>query len=384
MPGSRVYLDWNATAPLHPAVVDAMARAMRHAWANPASVHRDGQRARAELDAAREAVAALLGFAARDVVLTSGGTEANNLALRGLGAAGGAASLVTTAIEHPSVLRTAEALARETTVVVVVPAEPSGRVAHEAVAQALDEAERRAPLRLVSVQAANHETGVVQSLDDIGRLVHTRGALLHVDAVQAVGKLGGATFDGADAVTITAHKLRGPKGIGALALRRGIRLAPLLSGGGQERGLRPGTQDAVAAAGLAAACRRAGALLAAEASLGALRDRLERAIRIIAARHGIEAVVNGTADRLPHVSNLSLEGWIGAELCAALDLEGVSASSGAACSAGTPEPSAVVTAMSGVARAQSAIRLSLGEETTLGEIDQAIAAFERVLARRPA
>jgi cysteine desulfurase len=373
-----IYLDWNATTPPHPEVVAAMVRVWEHAWANPASVHGPGQKARAHVDRAREAVAALAGapFEARDVVLTSGGTEANNLALAHAFATPGGA-LVTSRIEHPSVVRAAEALADRGVVVVWVAPEASGRIAPEAMAEAMDRAQQGAEVRLVTLQAVNHETGVVQPVAEVAALVHARGARLHVDAVQAMGRLDPAAWRGADLLALAAHKLRGPKGIGALIPRPGIALRPLLFGGAQERGLRPGTQDAAGAAGFAVAAARAAEGPRRYAAVAALRDRLEASLLRLGASR------NGEGARAPHVTNLSWPGWRGDELCAALDLEGVAVSSGSACAAGTAEPSPVLTAMLGVARAASAVRVSLGEETTAADIDEALARWARVVARAP-
>jgi cysteine desulfurase len=380
-----VYLDWNATTPLHPDVIEAMRRAWESSWANPASVHAPGRRARAHVEAARDAVAALVGLDPRDVTLTSGGTEANNLALEhAFAQAGGRGTLVVSRIEHPSVTRTAEHLADRGVTVVWVAPEPSGRVAPEAVEAAIEQAAGQAPVLLVTLQAVNHETGIVQPVAEVAERVHRRGIPLHVDAVQAVGRLPPEAWAGADLVSIAAHKIRGPKGIGALATRPGVRLHPLLRGGAQERGLRPGTQDPAACAGFAVAAERARATPAAYAALAALRDRFEEELCAAGARSGVPPARNGSAPRAPHVSNLSWPGWRGEELCAALDLEGVAVSSGSACSAGTAETSPVLRAMLGEARAASAVRVSLGEETSAGDIDDALRRWALVLARSPA
>ncbi|KYF86984.1 cysteine desulfurase [Sorangium cellulosum] len=397
---SVIYLDWNATTPPHPEVLAAMQAAAEVGWANPASVHGPGRRARAFIEQAREAVARLTGFDARDVTLTSGGTEANNLALlhafgdeagaagaAGAGAAGVPApgrlhgALVVSRIEHPSVTRAAEGLAGRGVHVAWVDPEPSGRVAPEAIAAAIDRAAAVAPVRLVSLQAVNHETGVVQPVAEAAAIVHARGARLHVDAVQAVGRLPPDAWSGADLVSVAAHKIRGPKGIGALAVRPGIRLRPVLLGGAQERGLRPGTQDPVAAAGFAVAARRALGAPARYAALAPLRDRLEAELTQVGRAAGASPVRNGEGARAPHVTNLSWPGWRGDELCAALDLEGVAVSSGAACSAGTAEPSPVLTAMLGPERAASAVRFSIGEDTTEDDLVEAARRVARVLSR---
>ncbi|AUX43025.1 cysteine desulfurase [Sorangium cellulosum] len=406
-PAARaIYLDWNATTPPHPEVLAAMQAAAEVAWANPASVHGPGRRARAFIERAREAVARLTGFDARDVTFTSGGTEANNLALwhafgdlndaaGAPGAAGSAGAsaepapasgrlqgaLVVSRLEHPSVTRAAEGLAARGVHVAWVDPEPSGRVAPEALAAAMDRAAAVAPVRLVSLQAVNHETGVIQPVAEAAALARARGARLHVDAVQAVGRLPQEAWAGADLVSIAAHKIRGPKGIGALAVRPGIRLRPVLLGGAQERGLRPGTQDPLAAAGFAVAAERAASTPARYAALGPHRDHFEAELLALGRAAGVAPLRNGEAPRAPHITNLSWPGWRGDELCAALDLEGVAVSSGSACSAGTAEPSPVLTAMLGPERAASAVRISLGEETTEADLAEATRRVARVLAR---
>ncbi|MDI1481471.1 cysteine desulfurase family protein [Polyangium sp. y55x31] len=381
-----VYLDWNATSPPHPDVVAAMVEAATSSWGNPASVHGPGRRARSRVEDAREAVAALVGFDPRDVVLTSGGTEANNLALHHAfaTASGGSAqpALVVGRIEHPSVVRFAEHLAARGVLVLWVDPEPSGRITPEAVAEAMDRAASAgATVRLVALQAVNHETGVIQPVAAVASLCRSRNALLHVDAVQAVGKLPRATLEGADLVSVAAHKIRGPKGIGALLTASSVRLSRLLYGGSQERGLRPGTQDPVAAAGFAVAAERARRTPDRYAELAPLRDRLQAELVRLGREAGAEPLPNGAAERAPHVTNLSFPGWRGEELCAALDLERVAVSSGSACSAGTAEPSPVLAAMVGEARALAAVRVSLGEETTADDVDEALARFARVLGR---
>jgi cysteine desulfurase len=449
----HIYLDWNATTPPHEAVLEAMRAAASVAWANPASVHGPGRRARAFVEEAREAVAALVGLDPRDTVLTSGGTEANNLALAlpfgdrvagagfgspkkhkartrpdaarrgarpsherealanagraaGLAAEAGAGArlavpesaadavandsetarppgLVVSRIEHPSIVRMAEELGRRGVVVAWVEPDASGVVTAAAFAEAVARLREVAEVRLLVLQAVNHETGVIQPVAEVAQVARACGALLHVDAVQAVGRLRAETWVGADMVSVAAHKIRGPKGVGALCTRPGLKVRPLLFGGAQERGVRPGTQDPAACAGFAVAARRAAAEgPAAYARVAELRDRLEQALLSLGAELGVAAVRNGEAPRAPHVSNLSWPGWRGDELCAALDLEGVAVSSGSACSAGTAEPSPVITAMAGTARAASAVRVSLGEETTAEEADRALEAFRRVLARR--
>jgi len=385
---SRIYLDWNATTPPHPDVVAAMVEAARDAWGNPASVHAAGRRARARVEDAREAVAKLVGLDPRDVYLTSGGTEANNLALWHAFADGlstpndGRSALVVSRAEHPSVVRFAEHLAEHGVLVEWVMPASSGRVEPGSIADAMDRAlHAGACVRLVALQAVNHETGVIQPVADVAQLCRSRKALLFVDAVQAVGKLPRDTYDAADLISIAGHKIRGPKGIGALATRPTVQLRRLMFGGAQEKGLRPGTQDPVAAAGFAVAADRALDMPQRYAALTTLRDPFEADLQHISDSVGVVVCRNGEEQRAPHVTNLSFRGWLGPELCAALDLEGVEVSSGSACSAGTAEPSPVLEAMVGRERALSAVRISLGEDTTADELRDALVRWQLVLTR---
>lgn len=363
-PERPIYLDWNATTPPSSQVLEAMAAAAA-CWANPASVHALGRQARGVVEGAREVLAEVLGVHPRDVVFTSGGTEANNLALHA------APLLVTSRLEHPSVVRVAESLA-ELGRVRWLKVPESGRIDPTDLAAALVHAP---PRSWVSVAAANHETGVVQPIAALAEVAHRAGALLHVDAVQALGKMESTAWRGADALTVCAHKVQGPKGIGALAWRQGGAPVPLLKGGAQERGLRPGSQDAVLAAGFCAAVEAID--VAAFETLNRLRDRFERRLLL----HG---ELNGAgSERLPHVTNVSIRGWRADEFVAALDLRGVCASAGSACSAGTIEPSPVIGAMLGVERAARAVRISLGQLTTLAEIEMALLVLDEVLGASP-
>lgn len=371
-----IYFDWNATTPPRAEVVDAMARAARGAWGNPASVHAFGRAARIHVEDAREAVGRLARCDARAVVLTSGGTEANNIALRGAFAGdthrGGV--LVTSRIEHPSVARVAEALEREGRARVRwLRVRPEGTIDLDDVVRAFDEGN----VRLVAVQAVNSETGVVQPVRDVIALARRAGALVHVDAVQAFGRTT-EIAEGADTRSLAGHKIRGPKSIGALVIRPGVSVAPVLLGGSQERGLRPGTVDPVAAAGLAVAADHALTSPARWTALRPLRDALETGLL----RRAPTARVNGAAaERAPHVSSIAFPGWDSAELVAALDLEGVASSGGSACSAGTAEASSVLSAMGDAEAAVCSVRFSLGEETTAIDVESALAAAARVLAR---
>lgn len=379
---SQVYLDWNATTPPHADVLEAMRDAAQSHWANPSSLHAAGRAAKAVVEQARERIAQLMGFCARDVLFTSGGTEANNLALLRpfQGAAGAivAGTCITSRLEHPSVVAVVEQLEARGVRAVWLEVPPSGRLEPDDVSRALATA---VPPCLVAVQSVNHETGVFQPIAEIVALAARAGAEVHVDAVQAAGRLPPSAWEGAHSVAIAAHKMRGPKGVGALLVRPGVTVWPLLRGGGQERGLRPGTVDPVAAAGFGVAAARAEHGPATYARLAGLRDGLEERLRKLGTDLGREPLRNGDDGRAPHVSNMSWPGWAGDELAAALDLEGVCVSAGSACAAGTPEPSRVIAAMLGESRARSALRLSLGEETTESDVEQAIVAFQRVLTR---
>lgn len=362
-----IYLDWNATAPPLLAALEAQRSAAAVAWANPASPHRSGRRARALVESARSEIGAALGAQSRDLILVSGGTEANNLALRGV------PGLVTSRLEHPSITRVAESLVTSGVPVVWLPTGQDGQLDPSSLSAALGQLPRGS---LVAVGWVNHETGVIQPVAELACRAWDHGARLHLDAVQGFGKLPGSPLEHADSVALAAHKLGGPKGIGALAWRPGAAPRPLLLGGGQERGLRPGTVAAGLAAGFAVAVRTA-----ADGGprryrrLASLRDRLESAL-------SGSALVNGAeAPRAAHVTNLSFVGWRGDELVAALDLEGLEVASGSACSAGTTEASTVIEAMVGRERARSAVRFSLGETTSESEIERAIEVLGRVLAR---
>jgi cysteine desulfurase len=369
----RVYLDWNATTPPLPAVVEAMTAAAREAWGNPSSVHAFGRAARARVEDAREAVARLAKSDPRDVVITGGGTEANNLALRSAFSRGGGV-LVTSRLEHPSVARVAEALEREGRARVRwLRVLPAGTIDLEDLDRALAEG----GARLVALQAVNAETGVLQPVREAIAMAHRAQSLVHVDAVQSFGRSDDVAEE-ADTRSLAAHKMRGPKSIGALVTRPGLAVAPVLLGGSQERGIRPGTVDPVAAAGLAAAARHALSSPARWLALAPLRDSLEAGLLRICAG----SRVNGaTAPRAPHVSSVAFPRWTGPELVAALDLEGVAASGGSACSAGTAEPSAVLAAMGDVAAATSTIRFSLGEDTTADDVTATLTAASLVLSR---
>jgi cysteine desulfurase len=364
----RVYLDHNATTPMLPEVIDAMARAMEQTWGNPSSVHGPGRQARAAVDEARRKVARLLNCGEREVVFTGGGSEADNLALRGAFEAGkrsGRTKIIISAVEHSGVLRCAEHLEQRCGAeVVVVGVDGAGHLDRAALEEALDE--RTA---IVSMMHTNNETGVRFPVADFAETVHQAGALFHVDAVQAAGR---SPLDvialGADLVAISAHKICGPKGVGALYVKRGTAIDPVILGGHQERGLRAGTENVVGIVGFGVAAGFAQA--AAEGfsvHVGALRDRLERGLL----ERSLGAVVNGdTERRCPAVSNITFPGVEGEAILLSLDMVGVSASSGSACASGSLEPSHVLLAMGcSSEHAHASVRFSLGRHTTAEEIE---------------
>ncbi len=366
----RIYFDHNATTPVDPVVAEAVTRVLREEFGNPSSVHQFGQRAKALLDDARSAVAALIEADPGEVVFTSGGTEADNFAIRGVAEAlesAGRRHLIASAIEHEAVLNTVKALARRGWTTTWLPVGASGIVAVDALREALTD-----ETALVSVMLANNEIGTIQPVAQLAALAHDRGALVHTDAVQAVGKIPvGVKRLGVDLLALSGHKINGPKGVGALWIRRGVRLAAHMTGGRHERNRRAGTENVPGIVGLGAAAAAAAAKLEREAArLAALRDRLESGI--LARVPG--AQVNGARDaRVPNTTNISFEGVEAESLLIALDLEGIAVSTGSACSSGTLEPSHVLRAMGFAAhRTQSSIRFSLGAGNTIEQVDYAI------------
>lgn len=366
VPRTETYLDWNATAPLRPQAVTAMVETLARCG-NPSSVHRWGRMARREVERARIAVAGLAGAAPESVIFVSGGTEANHLALRGVGRQ----RILVSAIEHGSVLHAAAAAE-------LIPVDGDGVVRIDALADLLAADTRPA---LVSVMFANNETGVIQPVAEIAALAHAHGALFHCDMVQAAGKipLDAAVF-GADLVTLSAHKLGGPPGIGALIAPTQVDLTPMLSGGGQERGRRSGTENLPGIAGFAAAAEAAAAQIPVYERVQSLRDALEAEIVQIAP----EAVVLGAAaPRLPNTAAIAMPGTPAETQIIALDLDGVMVSAGAACSSGKVGPSHVLRAM-GTAPdlAQSTIRVSLGWDSTEADLDRFLRSWTALYRRR--
>jgi len=367
-----VYLDHNATTPVDPEVWEAMQPFLRETFGNPSSHHAFGRRVRAAVEQAREQVARLANARGALVVFTSGGTEANNLALLGAMAAFPAGGIAVSAIEHTSVLAPARALAARGWRLSLIPADTQGRITPAALSGALTP-----ETRLVSVMTANNETGVVQ---DIAALATAAaGAIVHTDAVQAAGKIeldfaGG----GVHMMSLSAHKLQGPKGVGALVARKGLDLEPQLQGGGQEAGLRAGTENVAGIVGFGAAAERALRERAARSThCAALRARLETQLRAVA---GVE-IFGTEAPRLCNTVFFAVAGLDGATLLLRLDQAGFAASSGSACASARPEPSHVLLAM-GIERERAfgAIRVSLGADNTAEQIDGFAGALRREIA----
>ena len=366
------YLDHNATSPLDPRVREAMFDFLGGEPGNPSSAHRAGRHARAALDEARERVAALVGVSPRQVVFTSGGTEANNLALMGLAALETAGRLALSPVEHPSVIEPARALAGHGWGLDWLPVDADGRVDVAAWTPAPG-------TRIVSAMWANNETGVVQPVSAIAAKAREAGAWVHSDAVQAAGKLPvDFASVGVDLLTLSAHKINGPQGVGALILGPAVDLDPVLRGGGQERGLRSGTENLAGIVGFGAAARLALEELDARAtSARALIDRLRAALATL---DGV-TLFAADAERLPNTLQFAIEGIDGEALLLALDRDGLAVSSGSACHTGTGEPSHVLAAM-GVpeATARGAIRVSVGRGNVAADIDALVASLRHQVA----
>jgi cysteine desulfurase len=375
----RIYLDHNATTPPSDAVVQRMTAALRDEFGNPSSVHHFGQRAKAIIDEARSAVAALISADPGDVVFTGGGTEGDNLAIRGAAEAleaTGRKHLIASAIEHEAVLNTLKALARRGWKTTLLPVDQSGILSPDTLRAAITD-----ETALVSVMHANNEIGTVQPVAELAAIARERRVLFHTDAVQSAGKI---PIDvkalGVDLLSISAHKFYGPKGVGALWIRRGVRLQAPLTGGKQERSRRAGTENVAGIAGMGVAAREAIAKMDAEAArLAALRDRLEE---------GILRGVSGTAlngvrsPRVPNTTNISFDRTEAESLLIALDLEGVAVSTGSACSSGTLEPSHVLKAMGFPPhRTQNSLRFSLGIVNTEADIDRVVAVLPGIVEK---
>jgi cysteine desulfurase len=378
VPMKRVYLDHNATTPIRPDVLAAMMPYLTDEYGNASSIHAFGQNARGAVEEARGQVAALVGARAADIMFTSGGTESNNHAILGAvtAAPGRNKHVITSAIEHVAVLDACRALAKQGIELTILPVSRDGLLNPEDVRKAI-----RPETVLITVMLANNEIGVIEPIEEIGKIAAEKGIAFHADTVQAAGKI---PIDveklGVDLLSISAHKFSGPKGVGALYVRKGTHLAPLLFGGHSERDRRPGTEDVAAIAGMGKAAELALAGLREDiARVGGLRDRLERGL--------LDRVphdwVNGArAPRVPNTANLTFPFIEGEAMVIALDLKGIACSTGAACSSGAVEPSHVLLAL-GLAPedARATLRLSLGHHTTAEEIDFALETIPPVIDR---
>jgi cysteine desulfurase len=375
----RVYFDYNATTPLSPEVIEATHAASRDLFGNASSVHHFGQQAKAAIDEARSAVAALIHGDPSEIVFTSGGTESDNFAIRGAAdalEATGRRHLIASAIEHEAVLNTLKALARRGWTTALLPVDQSGIVSPDRVRDTVSK-----ETAVVSVMHANNEIGTIQPIAAIAAIVHEQGALMHTDAVQSIAKIPvDVRALGVDLLSLSAHKFNGPKGVGVLWIKRGTRMLPILTGGKHERNRRAGTENVPAIVGLGVAARLAASKLEAEAArLAALRDRLENGI--LAGVSG--TVVNGDLHaRVPNTTNISFDRVEAESLLIALDLEGIAVSTGSACSSGTLEPSHVLRAMGlSTHRTQNSLRFSLGQFSTDADVQRVLDVLPRLVEK---
>jgi len=371
----RVYMDANATTPLVPEVFEAMRPYYLERFGNASSIHQAGQQARAAVDHARESVAALIGARSSEVVFTSGGTESDNLAL--FGNLRGGDHLVISAIEHSAVLHAAQELEKRGVEVTYVGCDGASRISADAVQAAI-----RPNTKLVSIMLANNETGVLQPVAEFAEIAHKHGALFHTDAVQAAGKvpINVAALD-CDLLSVSAHKIHGPQGVGALYVRRNVRVAPLFYGGTHERQRRAGTENVPGIVGFGKAAELAQEWMAGGGALAlaAERDRLETGILVAVAETG----VNGAgAERVANTTNLYFDHVEAEALLIALDLKGLAVSGGSACQSGATEPSHVLLAMGLTpARARASLRFSLSRLTMKDDVDFALEVVPAAVAR---
>lgn len=365
----RIYIDNNATTPLHPAVLEAVEKSLRDVFGNASSIHKEGQAARRGIEDARDSVARLIAAEARDIIFTSGGTESNNAAIFGAVGQEGRHHIVTTTIEHPSVLEPVAELQRRGHPVTIVPPSRSGVVDAESVIAAI-----RPETRLVTMMLANNETGVIQPVSEVARVCRERAIHVHCDAVQGAGKIDvDVTALGVDTLALSAHKLHAPKGIGALYVRRGLSLDRHILGGAQERRRRAGTENVPLAIGFGVAAE----IARQRPDVGALRDALERDLS------AFPIVINGAGvARIPNTSSVTFRGADAEGIVIGLDLSGVAVSTGAACSSGRVEASHVLLAM-GLTNdeARSTIRFSLSRFSTIAEIERTVVLLREIVPR---
>jgi cysteine desulfurase len=372
---SRIYLDYNATSPPFEEVIDLVAETSRTAFANPGSRHAEGRRARRVMEAARESMAARLGCLPEEVIFTSGGTEATNIALRGL-AFGQPGTILMTPADHPASLETCRDLQSQGWSMLEIPVTGEGLIDREQLAELPWE-----EIRLASVLLAHNETGVVQKIGKLGKLCVKHNIPLHVDAVQAVGRIP-INFQNMRAMTLSlgAHKFHGPRGVGALLVRKGLKMQPVITGGHQEQGKRPGTEPVALIAGMARALEICvDNLEERRKTLETLRDRLQAGLEGECA----PVVVNGSPEhRLPNTLNISFPGADGEAILVALDLAGIACSLGSTCASGSAEPAPILLAMrKGKEVYSSAVRFSVGIENTLEEMDEAVRRISEVVSR---
>src|SRR5258708_6486325 len=372
---NRVYLDFNATTPVEPEVLDAMLPYFSGEFGNAASIHTPGQRARAAVETAREQVAALIGARPQEIVFTSGGTESDNHAIFGMisssltSSASSTSSphIITTAIEHEAVLNACQGLEKERASVTYLPTDREGQIDLDELRRAI-----RPETVLITIMHANNELGTVQPLEEIGRIAQRADVYFHTDAVQSAGKIPiDVNALGVDLLSISGHKLYAPKGIGALYVRGGTRLRQLLYGGHHQRGFRPGTENVAGIVGFGKAAEMARMSLADDARrTSGLRDGLQQGLLELVPHSRVNG---GRAARTPNTTNLVFPGVEGEALLIALDLKGLACSTGAACSSGAVEPSHVLTAIGlPPQEARASLRFSLGRHTTLADIDFAL------------
>jgi cysteine desulfurase len=375
---ARIYLDNASTTAVRSEAVEAMLPFLTEHFANPSSPHADGQAARAALDGARQRTADAIGAKPDEIVFTGGGSEADSLAIFGImeRAAGRGKGFVTSAIEHHAVLHAGDALSRRGADVTVLPVDGEGFVDPEALRSALDDR-----TVLVSIMHANNEIGTIQRVRELAEIAHERGALFHTDAVQAIGKIPvDVNRLGVDALSLSAHKFDGPKGVGALYVRRGVAVEPRIFGGKQEHALRAGTENVAGIVGLAVAIGLAVDEMGERSPrLAALRDRLVDSVLAGVERSDLNGPRNG---RLPGIASVRFGGCDGSAIVMALDVEGVAVSTGSACTSGSLEPSHVLSAI-GLSpdEARATVRVSLGRTTGTGEIDVMVRLLPGIIER---